>query len=143
MSEELTDYEKVEKLLEEYREINIDIEGLEYQIKVEGVKGLSYNDMPGSPLPSNKSSIEIELNQIEKLKVDKLHKEIRKEGIEKVLKMLSDFENKLLKYIYIDKLKYKEIEKKLSMSKTGIIYNRDKLINDKLIKYFRKYNLIH
>lgn len=143
MSEELTDYEKVEKLLEEYREINIDIEGLEYQIKVEGVKGLSYNDMPGSPLPSNKSLIEIELNQIEKLKVDKLHKEIRKEGIEKVLKMLSDFENKLLKYIYIDKLKYKEIEKKLSMSKTGIIYNRDKLINDKLIKYFRKYNLIH
>lgn len=143
MSEELTDYEKVEKLLEEYREINIDIEGLEYQIKVEGVKGLSYNDMPGSPLPSNKSSIEIELNQIEKLKGDKLHKEIRKEGIEKVLKMLSDFENKLLKSLYIDKLKYKEIEKKLSMSKTGIIYNRDKLINDKLIKYFRKYNLIH
>lgn len=143
MSEELTDYEKVEKLLEEYREINIDIEGLEYQIKVEGVKGLSYNDMPGSPLPSNKSSIEIELNQIEKLKCDKLHKEIKKEGIEKVLKMLSDFENKLIKYIYIDKLKYKEIEKKLSMSKTGIIYNRDKLINDKLIKYFRKYNLIH
>lgn len=143
MSEELTDYEKVEKLLEEYREINIDIEGLEYQIKVEGVKGLSYNDIPGSPLPSNASPVEIQLNNIEKLKGDKLHKEIKKEGIEKVLKMLSDFENKLIKYIYIDKLKYKEIEKKLSMSKTGIIYNRDKLINDKLIKYFRKYNLIH
>lgn len=143
MSKELTDYEKVEKLLEEYREINIDIEGLDYQIKVEGIKGLSYNDMPGSPLPSNRSPIECELNKIDKLKGDKLHLEIKKEGIDKVLKQLNEFENKLIKYIYLDKLKYKEIENKLNMSKTGILYNKDKLINDKLIKYFIKYNLIH
>lgn len=142
MSEELTDYQKVEELLEEYREINIDIEGLEYQIKIEGIKGISYTDMPGTPLPSNKSSVEQELIKLDLLKSDMLALEIKKEGIDRVLKLLNEFENKLIKYIYFDKLKYKEIENKLNMSKSGIVYNRDKLINDKLIKYFYKFNLI-
>lgn len=142
MSENMSDYEKVEKLLEEYREINIDIEGLEYQIKIEGVKGLTYNDMPGSPLPNNNSSVEQELIKIDKLKTDKLVLEIKKEGIDRVLKLLNNFENALIKYVYFDKLKYKEIENKLNMSKTGIVYNKDKIINDKLIKYFYKFNLI-
>lgn len=138
----MSDYEKVEELLREYAELDIDIKGIEYQIKVEGVRGISYNDMPGAPLPSNKSSIEQELNRIEKLKKDKIDLEIKKEGIDNILNLLSDFENKLIRYIYIDKLKYKEIENKLSMSKTGILYNKDKLINNKLIKYFNKYDLI-
>ena len=136
----MNNYEKVEKLLEDYAELNI--KGLEYQIKVEGVKGISYNDMPGSPLPSNKSSIEQELIKIDELKKDKIRLEIKKEGIDNVLNLLSKFEKDLIKYIYIDKLKYKEIENKLSMSKTAIIYNKNKLINDKLIRYFCSFNLI-
>lgn len=138
----MSEYEKVEKLLKEYAELNIDIEGLEYQIKVEGVKGISYSDMPGAPLPNNKSLVETELEHINKLKNEKLMLEIRKEGIENVLKMLNDFEQNLIKYVYIDKLKYSEIESKLNMSKTGILYNKNKLINNKLIQYFSKYNLI-
>jgi DNA-directed RNA polymerase specialized sigma subunit len=138
----MNNYEKVEKLLEDYAELDINIKGLEYQIKVEGVKGISYNDMPGSPLPSNKSSIEQELIKIDELKKDKIRLEIKKEGIDNVLNLLSKFEKDLIKYIYIDKLKYKEIENKLSMSKTAIIYNKNKLINDKLIRYFCSFNLI-
>lgn len=138
----MNNYEKVEKLLEDYAELDINIKGLEYQIKVEGVKGISYNDMPGSPLPSNKSSIEQELIKIDELKKDKIRLEIKKEGIDNVLNLLNKFEKDLIKYIYIDKLKYKEIENKLSMSKTAIIYNKNKLINDKLIRYFCSFNLI-
>lgn len=132
----------VKVVLNEYREINIDIEGLEYQIKTEDIRGVSYSDMPGSATPNNKSSVESSILKIEKLKKDKLALEIKKEAIDNILNRLSEFDHNLIRFIYIDKMKYKQVENKLNMSRSGIINNQKRIMCE-LYKNFIKFNLIH
>lgn len=138
---ELTNFDKVEKLLEKYAEIDIDIKGLEYQIKIEGVKGISYNEMPGAPLPSNKSPIEMQLNNIEKLKRDKQILEYEKDAIENIFRVLDDTERKLIDYRFIKKLQYKEIACKMNMNSDYLAEKKGRIIT-KLIPYALRHKLI-
>lgn len=138
---QLENYEKVEKLLEEYAEIDIEIKGIEYQVKIEGVKGMSYSDMPGAPLPSNKSSVENELNKIENLKKDKLALEIKKEGIENILRILDETEHNLIKLKYITKLSNQQIAQQLHMHENSVS-NKKKTILIKLEPYAIRHKLI-
>lgn len=142
MSINKEEYDKVEKLLEEYAKLDIDIKGYEYQIKVEGVKGVSYDDMPGAPLPSNKSPIEIQLNTIDKLKSDKLHLEIKKEAIENIFRALTKTEKELLEYKYIQGLDNQQIGDKLHLHENSVS-NKKKTILIKLYPYAIKHRLIH
>lgn len=137
----MNNYEKVEKLLEEYSTLDIDIKGLEYQIKIKGVQGISYDDMPGSPLPSNKSRVEIELRNIEKLKNDKLVLELRKDAIENILRILDDSERKLIRFKYIDKLTNQQMSQRLHMHENSIS-NKKKTILMKLEPYAIRNKLI-
>ncbi|MDU1540596.1 MAG: sigma factor-like helix-turn-helix DNA-binding protein [Paeniclostridium sordellii] len=137
----MTDYNKVEELLEEYANLDIEIKGLEYQIKIEGVRGISYNDMPGSPLPSNKSPIENELNKIRKLKDDKLYLEIKKEAIDNMLRILDESEHKLIILKYIKKLSNQQIASQMHMHENSIS-NKKKNILIKLYPYAMKHKLI-
>lgn len=137
----MSDCDKVDKLLKEYAELDIDIKGLECQIKIEGLKGISYNDMPGAPLPSNKSPIEQELNNIEKLKNNKLYLEIKKESIENILRVLDDSEKEIVKLIYIDKLQNIQIAKRLHMHEVSISYKKKNILI-KLVPYAIKNKLI-
>ena len=137
----MNNYKKVEKLLEDYAELDINIKGIELDIKEEGLKGVSYSDMPGAPLPSNKSVVEIGLNTIEKLKREKMILEIKKEKIENMFRMLDDTEYNLIKYRYFDKLSFKEISYKLNLNDNYLLAKRNKIIN-KLVKYAIKYRLI-
>ncbi|WP_419749314.1 hypothetical protein [Terrisporobacter petrolearius] len=138
---ELNNYEKVEKLLEKYAEIDIDIKALEYQIKIEDIKGLSYNDMPGSPIPSNASPVEIQLNNIENLKIDKSILEFEKDSIDNMLRVLDDTEKTLIKYKFINKLQYKQIAPKMNMNQDYLAEKKSRII-DKLIPYALRYKLI-
>ncbi|WP_195251848.1 hypothetical protein [Romboutsia sp. 1001713B170207_170306_H8] len=137
----MSDYEKVEKLLEEYRNINIDIKGIELDIKEEGLKGISYNDMPGAPLPSNKSVVEISQLNIEKLKSDKIALEIKKEKIDNMLNALNSIELKIIKYRYVDKLIFKEIGYKVNMNADYLV-TKNKSIIEKLVPYAKRFKLI-
>lgn len=137
----MTDYDKVEQLLENYANLDIDIKGLECMIKIEGLKGISYNDMPGSPLPSNKSSVEIEFNTITKLKNDKIALEIKKEAIENILRILDNTEHTLIKLKYINKLTNQQIAQRLYMHENSVS-NKKKSILIKLVPYAIKNRLI-
>lgn len=137
----MTNYNKVEELLEEYAELDIEIKGLEYQIKIEGVKGISYNDMPGAPLPSNKSPIENELNKINKLKNDKLCLEIKKEAIDNMLRKLDESEHKLITLKYIKKLSNLQIASQMHMHENSVS-NKKKNILIKLYPYAKNHKLI-
>lgn len=137
----MNNYEKVEKLLEDYAELDINIKGLELDIKEEGLKGVSYNDMPGSPLSSNRSPVEIGLNNIEKLKREKITLEIRKEKIENILMILDDRERTLIDLKYIKKLSNQQIAKQLYMHENSVS-NKKKTILMKLEPYAIKRKLI-
>lgn len=137
----MNNYEKVEKLLEDYAELDINIKGLELDIKEEGLKGVSYNDMPGAPLPINRSPVEIGLNNIEKLKREKITLEIRKEKIENILMILDDRERALIDLKYIKKLSNQQIAKQLYMHENSVS-NKKKTILMKLEPYAIKRKLI-
>lgn len=137
----MNNYEKVEKLLEDYAELDINIKGLELDIKEEGLKGVSYNDMPGAPLPINRSPVEIGLNNIEKLKREKITLEIRKEKIENILMILDDRERTLIDLKYIKKLSNQQIAKQLYMHENSVS-NKKKTILMKLEPYAIKRKLI-
>ena len=137
----MNNYEKVEKLLEDYAELDINIKGIELDIKEEGLKGISYSDMPGVPLPSNKSVVESGLNNIEKLKREKIALEIKKEKIENILMILDDRERTLINLKYIKKLSNQQIGEQLYMHETSIS-NKKKTILIKLEPYAIKRKLI-
>ncbi|WP_195238650.1 hypothetical protein [Romboutsia sp. 1001285H_161024_C4] len=137
----MTDFEKVEKLLEEYRNINIDIKGIELDIKEQGLKGASYSDMPGAPLPSNISVVEMSQLKIEKLKSEKIALEIKKEKIDNMLHALNNIELKIIKYRYIDKLIFKEIGYKVNMNSDYLV-TKNKSIIEKLVPYAIRFKLI-
>lgn len=137
----MTDYDKVEQLLENYANLDIDIKGLECMIKIEGLKGISYNDMPGAPLPSNKSSVEIEVDNINRLKNDKIALEIKKEAIENILRILDNTEHTLIKLKYINKLTNQQIAQRLYMHENSVS-NKKKSILIKLVPYAIKNRLI-
>lgn len=138
----MTNYNKVEELLEEYALLDIEIKGLEYQIKIDGLKGMSYSDMPGSPLPSNKSSVESELNTINRLKNEKLYLEIKKEAIENMFRILNDLELNIIKLRYLNNLQFKEIAMKVDRTEQYLVGKRKSIINKKLIPYAIKHKLI-
>lgn len=141
MSENMSDYEKVIELLKKYRELTIDIKALELDIKEQGLRGVSYNDMPGSPLPSNTSPVEISLNKIERLRIDKGSLEIKKEKIENIFKVLNNTEVAIIKYRHIDKLMFKEISYKVNMNADYLVTKHKEII-EKLIPYALRHNLI-
>lgn len=141
MSENMSDYEKVIELLKKYREITIDIKGLELDIKEQGLRGVSYNDMPGSPLPNNVSPVEISMHSIERLKIDKSVLEIKKEKIENMFKALNNTEVRIIKYRHVDKLMFKEISYKVNMNADYLV-TKHKDIIEKLIPYAIRFNLI-
>lgn len=141
MNEHVSNYNKVIELLKKYRELTIDIKALELDIKEQGLRGVSYNDMPGSPLPSNASPVEISLNKIERLRIDKGSLEIKKEKIENIFKVLNNTEVAIIKYRHIDKLMFKEISYKVNMNADYLVTKHKEII-EKLIPYALRHNLI-
>lgn len=135
------EYEKVEELLEKYAKLDIDIKGYEYQIQTENIKGVLYNEMPGSPLPSNLSPVEQQMRVIEKLKIDKSILEIRKEAIENIFRILDNTERELIKLKYLQKLSNIQIAKQLHMHENSVSAKK-KTVLIKLYPYAIKYKLI-
>lgn len=136
----MTNIEKIDELLKKYNELDIDIKGIELQMKIEGVKGVCYDDMPKAS-NSKHSSVECELNRIEKLKNEKLHLEIKKEGIDNMLRILSDDELKLIKLRYFKGLEYRDIAFQLNMNDNYLVNKRTRILN-KLIPFALKHKLI-
>lgn len=136
----MTNIEKIDELLKKYNELDIDIKGIELQMQIEGVKGVCYDDMPKASNGKH-SSVESELNKIEQLKNEKLHLQIKKEGIDNMLRILSDDELKLIKLRYFKGLEYRDIAFQLSMNDNYLVNKRTRVLN-KLIPFALKHKLI-
>ena len=71
----MTDIEKVEELLNEYKILKLEIEAIDINIKCIGQKGMNYTCMPSSKNITD--GVHNNYSELEKLKNDKFDKEIK------------------------------------------------------------------
>ncbi|MCR1822410.1 hypothetical protein NSA58_06390, partial [Terrisporobacter sp. DSM 29186] len=93
----MTDIEKVEELLNEYKILKLEIEAIDINIKCIGQKGMNYTGMPSSKNITD--GVHNNYSELEKLKNDKFDKEIKIEQIDNMLKRLTEEEYKIIKLI--------------------------------------------
>ena len=136
----ITDFDKVELLLEKYGKLDIDIKAKEYEIQSEGLKAVNYDQLTQTT-NNNSSPVESQLHTIEKLKNEKLDLEIKKEAIENLFLVLNDLEREFIMYNYVEQLTYKEISNKIGLCAEYLPNKKTNIIN-KLIPYAKKYRLI-
>lgn len=133
--------DKLEELLSEYKEIDIEIRDLNYRVYSESIKGVTYDDMPKSPNLNTNSPVENSLIKIEKLKRDIKELENRKNRIENLLDLLNDRDKTILRMYYINDLTLRDISFKLDLSDKYVSSKKNKII-DRLVPYACKYGLI-
>lgn len=133
--------DKLEELLSEYKEIDIEIRDLNYRVYSESIKGVTYDDMPKSPNLNTNSPVENSLIKIEKLKRDIKELENRKNRIENLLDLLNDRDKTILRMYYINDLTLRDISFKLDLSDKYVSSKKNKII-DSLVPYACKYGLI-
>lgn len=133
--------DKLEELLSEYKEIDIEIRDLNYRIYSEDIKGATYDDMPKSPNSNTNSSVESSLIMIEKLKRNIKELENKKNRIENLLDILNDRDKTILRMYYVNDLTLRDISFKLDLSDKYVSSKKNKII-DRLVPYAYKYGLI-
>ena len=140
MTKELTKFEKLENVLYEYSNFDVEIQAIELDMKEIGQMGMTYSDMPkgnyvGSPVESN-------YNKLENLKIDKLCLELKKERIDNMLRLLNDSELKIIKLRYFEKLESREIARRLNVHETTLYKRRCAIFDKKLMPFAEKFKII-
>ena len=136
---EVTDYEKLEELLNSYSNLDIEIREIELKVRGSSLRGIELNGMPKGNNVS--SPIENELIYVERLENEKIYLQIKKESINNMLNLLDDFEKNLIELRYFKKLQYKQISYELNISELYVGKKRKKAL-DKILPFVKKYNLI-
>ena len=134
-------YDLLEELLEEYKEIDLEINALNYRIQTENIRGVMYNDMPKSPNLNTNSSIEGSLLTIENLKEEIKKLETKKLSIENLLNVLSDRDKMIIKMYYIEDLTLRDIAFKLNLNDKYVSSKKNKIMH-KLVPYATRFGLI-
>lgn len=133
--------DKLEELLNEYKEIDIEIRDLNYRINSENIKSVIYSDMPKSPNSNTSSSVESSLVKIEEFKKQINDLETKKNRIENLLDILNDRDRIILRMYYIDDFTLRDIAFKLDLSDKYVSSKKNKIV-DKLVPYAMRYGLI-
>lgn len=133
--------DKLEELLNEYKEIDIEIRDLNYRINSENIKSVIYSDMPKSPNSNTSSSVESSLVKVEELKKQINDLETKKNRIENLLDILNDRDRIILRMYYIDDFTLRDIAFKLDLSDKYVSSKKNKIV-DKLVPYATRYGLI-
>lgn len=133
--------DKLEELLNEYKEIDIEIRDLNYRINSENIKSVIYSDMPKSPNSNTSSSVESSLVKIEEFKKQINDLETKKNRIENLLDILNDRDRIILRMYYIDDFALRDIAFKLDLSDKYVSSKKNKIV-DKLVPYATRYGLI-
>ena len=133
--------DKLEELLNQYKEIDIEIRDLNYRINSENIKSVIYSDMPKSPNSNTSSSVESSLVKIEEFKKQINDLETKKNRIENLLDILNDRDRIILRMYYIDDFTLRDIAFKLDLSDKYVSSKKNKIV-DKLVPYARRYGLI-
>lgn len=136
----MTDIEKVEKLLREYKVLKVEIDAIKINIKSIGQKGMNYTGMPGSK--NIKDTVSHDFMELENLKHEKFDKEIKIEQIENMLKLLNEEEYKIINLRYFKELEIFKVASSLNVSAHTVYNKRLKMFNKKLIPYAKRHNLI-
>ncbi|WP_027702295.1 hypothetical protein [Metaclostridioides mangenotii] len=135
----MTEYDKIEELLNGYRYIETEIRGKELQIKNLDISGISIDGMPkGSRVTS---SIETNVLTKERLLQDIKLLEIKKESVENMLDLLTEEETDFVRLKYFKSLSYRIIQSRLGLSEKYLPKKRV-FILDKLIPFATENNLI-
>ena len=140
MTKKLTNFEKLENVLYEYSNYEVEIQAIELDMKEIGQIGITYSDMPrignlGSPVESS-------YNKLEDLKIDKLCLELKKERIDNMLRLLNDSELKIIKLRYFEKLESREIARRLNVHETTLYKRRCAIFEKKLIPFAERFKII-
>lgn len=140
MTKKLTNFEKLENVLYEYSNYEVEIQAIELDMKEIGQIGITYSDMPrigdlGSPVESS-------YNKLEDLKIDKLCLELKKERIDNMLRLLNDLELKIIKLRYFEKLESREIARRLNVHETTLYKKRCAIFDKKLIPFAERFKII-
>lgn len=140
MTKKLTNFEKLENVLYEYSNYEVEIQAIELDMKEIGQIGITYSDLPrignlGSPVESN-------YNKLEDLKIDKLCLELKKERIDNMLRLLNDSELKIIKLRYFEKLESREIARRLNVHETTLYKKRCAIFDKKLIPFAERFKII-
>lgn len=133
--------DKLEELLNEYKEIDIEIRDLNYRINSENIKSVICSDMPKSPNSNTSSSVESSLVKIEEFKKQINDLETKKNRIENLLDILNDRDKIILRMYYIDDFTLRDIAFKLDLSDKYVSSKKNKIV-DKLVPYATRYGLI-
>ena len=133
--------DKLEELLNQYKEIDIEIRDLNYRINSENIKSVIYSDMPKSPNSNTSSSVESSLVKIEEFKKQINDLETKKNRIENLLDILNDRDRIILRMYYIDDFTLRDIAFKLDLSDKYVSSKKNKIV-DKLVPYATRYGLI-
>lgn len=140
MTKKLTNFEKLENVLYEYSNYEVEIQAIELDMKEIGQIGITYSDLPrigdlGSPVESS-------YNKLEDLKIDKLCLELKKERIDNMLRLLNDLELKIIKLRYFEKLESREIARRLNVHETTLYKKRCAIFDKKLIPFAERFKII-
>lgn len=135
-----TDFEKVEELLQKYKIIKNEIEGIEISIKHIGEKGMNYTGMPSSSGISN--TVDNNYNELKKLENDKSDKEFKIAQIDNMLKLLTEDEYDIIKLRYFKEFEMFKVAANLNMHPNTVYNKRLKMFNKKLIPYAVRFKLI-
>lgn len=140
MTKKLTNFEKLENVLYEYSNYEVEIQAIELDMKEIGQIGITYSDLPrigdlGSPVESS-------YNKLEDLKIDKLCLELKKERIDNMLRLLNDSELKIIKLRYFEKLESREIARRLNVHETTLYKKRCAIFDKKLIPFAERFKII-
>lgn len=140
MTKKLTNFEKLENVLYEYSNYEVEIQAIELDMKEIGQMGITYSDIPrignlGSPVESS-------YNKLEDLKIDKLCLELKKERIDNMLRLLNDSELKIIKLRYFEKLESREIARRLNVHETTLYKKRCAIFDKKLIPFAERFKII-
>ena len=136
----MTNFEKLEEILYKYKEYEVELKGIELDIKEIGSVAMIYDDMPTAHNIS--SPVESNYDKLERFKIDKLCIEIKKEKIDNMLRLLNDYELKLIKMRYFDKLESREIARRLNIHETTLYKKRRAIFDNKLIPFAERFKLI-
>ena len=136
----MTKFEKLEEILYKYKQYEVELKGIELDIKEIGSVAMKYDDMPTAHNIS--SQVESNYDKLERFKIEKLCIEIKKEKIDNMLRLLNDYELKLIKMRYFDKLESREIARRLHIHETTLYKKRRAIFDNKLIPFAERFKLI-
>ena len=132
---------KLEGLLYEYKDIEIEIKELELRIESEDIIGVTYNDMPSSPNVNTSSSVEQSAVTLENLRRKIIYLSNKKKRIENMLLLLSDRDKIIVEMYYFKDYSLRDIAFKLDLN-DNYISRRKAYILNKLVPFAVRHRLV-